>query len=396
MFKMKRIATLILTAIVASLAVSCNRYESVKGDPMHSRIYTLDNGLKVYMTVNKEEPRLQTFIAVRVGGKNDPKETTGLAHYFEHLMFKGTQQYGTQDYEAEKPYLDEIERLFEEYRGITDPEERKAHYHKIDSVSYQASLLAIPNEYDKLMNMIGSRGSNAWTSFDETVYMEDIPSNQVENWAKIQSDRFKNNVIRGFHTELEAVYEEYNRSLANDFRKTFDALYACLFPHHPYGTQTVLGTQEQLKNPSIVNIKRTFDTYYRPNNAAICLSGDFNPAQAIKIIEKYFGGWEANPDIPKFEFQPEEPITEPVVKEVKGPEADLISVAWRLPGSSDLKNSAIADIATRILYNGQAGLIDLDVIQQQKCLLLFAATEDNVDYSMLYTFGRPRPGQTLD
>ena len=167
---------------------------------MHSRIYTLDNGLKVYMTVNKEEPRLQTFIAVRVGGKNDPKETTGLAHYFEHLMFKGTQQYGTQDYEAEKPYLDEIERLFEEYRGITDPEERKAHYHKIDSVSYQASLLAIPNEYDKLMNMIGSRGSNAWTSFDETVYMEDIPSNQLENWAKIQSDRFKNNVIRGFHT----------------------------------------------------------------------------------------------------------------------------------------------------------------------------------------------------
>lgn len=396
MFKMKRIATLILTAIVASLAVSCNRYESVKGDPMHSRIYTLDNGLKVYMTVNKEEPRLQTFIAVRVGGKNDPKETTGLAHYFEHLMFKGTQQYGTQDYEAEKPYLDEIERLFEEYRGITDPEERKAHYHKIDSVSYQASLLAIPNEYDKLMNMIGSRGSNAWTSFDETVYMEDIPSNQLENWAKIQSDRFKNNVIRGFHTELEAVYEEYNRSLARDIRKTFDALYTCLFPHHPYGTQTVLGTQEQLKNPSIVNIKRTFDTYYRPNNAAICLSGDFNPAQAIKIIEKYFGGWEANPDIPKFEFQPEEPITEPVVKEVKGPEADLISVAWRLPGSSDLKNSAIADIATRILYNGQAGLIDLDVIQQQKCLLLFAATEDNVDYSMLYTFGRPRPGQTLD
>ena len=272
----KKMKKLILAAVAAAALIlvgSCasHKYETVKGDPLKTKIYTLDNGLKVYMTVNKEEPRLQTFIAVRVGAKNDPKETTGLAHYFEHLMFKGTEQFGTQDYEAEKPYLDEIERLYEEYRTITDPEERKAHYQKIDSVSYQASLLAIPNEYDKLMSMIGSRGSNAWTSYDETVYMEDIPSNQLENWAKIQADRFRNNVIRGFHTELEAVYEEYNRSLARDIRKALDTIQTSLFPHHPYGTQTVLGTQEQLKNPSITNIKRTFNTYYRPNNVAICL-----------------------------------------------------------------------------------------------------------------------------
>ena len=396
MFKMKRIAFLLITVVAATMAVSCNRYETVKGDPMNAKIYTLDNGLKIYMTVNKEEPRLQTFIAVRVGAKNDPKETTGLAHYFEHLMFKGTEQFGTQDYEAEKPYLDEIERLYEEYRTITDPEERKAHYQKIDSVSYQASLLAIPNEYDKLMSMIGSRGSNAWTSYDETVYMEDIPSNQLENWAKIQADRFRNNVIRGFHTELEAVYEEYNRSLARDIRKALDTIQTSLFPHHPYGTQTVLGTQEQLKNPSITNIKRTFNTYYRPNNVAICLSGDFNPKQAVKIIEKYFGGWEPNPDIPKFEYQKEEPVTEPIVKQVNGVEAELLAMAWRIPGTSDFKNAAVAEIAANILYNGQAGLIDLDVIQQQKVLFLYSFIETNTDYSMVINLGRPRPGQTLE
>ena len=391
---MKKI--LILLATVAFLIPSCRNYERVSGDPMNSRIYTLDNGLKVYMTVNKEEPRIQTFVAVRVGGKNDPKETTGLAHYFEHLMFKGSEQFGTQDYEAEKPYLDEIEALYEEYRTITDPAARKAHYHKIDSVSYLASQIAIPNEYDKMMSMIGSRGTNAWTSYDETVYTEDIPSNQVENWAKIQADRFRHNVIRGFHTELEAVYEEYNMNLARDNRKMFEAIYQCLFPHHPYGTQTVLGTQEQLKSPSITNIKRTFNTFYRPNNIAICLSGDFNPKEMVKIIEKYFGDWEPNPDIPKLEYEPEEPITEPIVKEVVGLEAEVYAMAWRLPGSTDLQTTAVSEIASSILSNGQAGLIDLDINQQQKAMYVYAGTNSQPDYSMFLTMGMPKQGQTLD
>ena len=252
-------------------------YESVPNDPMKARIYTLDNGLKVYLTVNKETPRIQTYIAVRVGGKNDPAETTGLAHYFEHLMFKGTTHFGTQDYEKEKPMLDEIERLFEVYRQTTDEAEREAIYHQIDSVSYEASKLAIPNEYDKLMAAIGATGTNAYTGFDQTVY-------QIENWAKIQADRFENNVIRGFHTELETVYEEKNMSLTSDNRKVFEAILSALFPDHPYGTQTVLGTQENLKNPSITNIKNYHKTWYVPNNMAICMSGDLDPEQTISVI----------------------------------------------------------------------------------------------------------------
>ena len=115
---------LFAVVIAAMLAAACSnskyKYETVKGDPLNTKIYTLDNGLKVYMSVNKETPRIQTYIAVNVGGKNDPAETTGLAHYFEHLMFKGTQQFGTSDFAAEKPMLDEIENLFEVYRKTTD------------------------------------------------------------------------------------------------------------------------------------------------------------------------------------------------------------------------------------------------------------------------------------
>ena len=267
---MKKLLYLVAAAAMLVSAMSCSGIKTVKGDPQNTKIYTLDNGMKVFMSVNKEQPRIQTYIAVKVGSKNDPSETTGLAHYFEHLMFKGTEQFGTSDYEAEKPMLDQIEQLFEVYRKTTDEAERKAIYHQIDSISYEASKLAIPNEYDKLMAMIGADGTNAWTSSDETVYTEDIPSNQIDNWARIQADRFRNNVIRGFHTELETIYEEKNMSLTQDSRKVWESLDQALFPNHPYGQQTTLGSQEHLKNPSITNVKKYHDTYYVPNNIPIC------------------------------------------------------------------------------------------------------------------------------
>jgi len=392
----KTILMMILSA--ALLLSSCGSkyaYESVAGDPMQTRIYTLDNGLKVYMSVNRETPRIQTYIAVRVGGKNDPSETTGLAHYFEHLMFKGSTHFGTTDYEAEKPMLDEIERLFEVYRQTTDEAERKAIYRKIDSVSYEASKLAIPNEYDKLMATIGAQGTNAYTGFDQTVYVEDIPSNQVENWLRIEADRFKNMVIRGFHTELETIYEEKNMSLTRDSRKVYEAMNAALFPNHPYGRQTVLGTQEHLKNPSITNVKMYHDQYYVPNNMAICLSGDFDPEQMIALIDKYFGDMQPNENLPKLEFDPEQPITEPIVKEVWGLDAANVAIGWRLGGAASEDND-IAQLLGGLLYNGQAGLIDLDLNQQQKVLGAYGYPAMSADYGYLQLAGRPKAGQSLE
>ena len=196
----------LLISAVAAIALSFNAlaqtytYKEVKGDMMQSRIYTLKNGLTVYLSVNKEKPRIQTYIAVRTGSRNDPHETTGLAHYLEHLMFKGTTHFGTSNYEKELPYLNDIERRYEEYRKVTDPAQRKLLYHQIDSVSQLAAQYNIPNEYDKLMSSIGAEGTNAYTSNDVTCYVEDIPANEVDNWARIQSDRFQDMAIRGFHT----------------------------------------------------------------------------------------------------------------------------------------------------------------------------------------------------
>ncbi len=374
-------------------------YESVANDPMKSRIYTLDNGLKIYLTDNKDLPRIQTYIAVRVGGKNDPAETTGLSHYLEHLMFKGTKQYGTSDYSKEKPYLDKIEKLYEVYRKTKDAAKRKAIYHEIDSLSYLSSKHAIANEYDKLMATIGAEGTNAYTGYDVTCYTEDIPANEVENWAKIQSDRFKNLVVRGFHTELEAVYEEFNISLTQDMRKVWEALGQALFPNHPYGQQTVIGTQEHLKNPSIVNIKKHFNDWYRPNNVAICMSGDLDFDKTVEIIKKYFGDWKANPAIPSLHSKLQniklQKLTQPVVKDVYGRETDMVMIGWALPGEKD-KDFDYLEIIEKVLQNGKAGLIDVDITQAQKMVEAQSGINGMSDYSEFLELGVPKEGQTLE
>ena len=387
---------LILLSFLAISAIACGpRYETVKGDPLEAKIYTLDNGLKVYMSVNKDEPRIQTYIAVRSGGKNDPADNTGLAHYLEHMMFKGTEQFGTQDYEAEKPLLAQIDSLFEVYRTLTDPQERLDLYHKIDSVSYEASKLAIPNEYDKLMSIIGSEGSNAYTSNDVTCYVEEIPSNQLENWARIEADRFKNCVFRGFHTELEAVYEEKNMGMASGGENAMEALDSMLFQGHPYGSQTVIGTQDHLKNPSLVAIRRQKDTYYVPNNVAICLSGDFDPANVISLVKKYFGDWKPNENLPKWEVAPVKELAEPAVEKVWGNESDFILMGWRTPGASSTDSDA-SEIVSSVLYNGLAGLIDLDVIQRQKVLGAGIFPYNRADYGLFMVEIQPKEGQSLE
>jgi predicted Zn-dependent peptidase len=244
------------------------------------------------------------------------------------------------------------------------------------------------------MGAIGAKGSNAHTSNEETVYQEDIPSNQLEKWAAIQAERMQEMVPRLFHTELEAVYEEKNRGLDSDFNKEFEALNAALYPTHPYGTQTTIGTIEHLQNPSITEIKKYFGQYYVPNNVALCLSGDLDYDATIRLIDKYFGALPSKP-VPAFNAPVEKPLTAPVTREVLGPQSENVMLGFRLPGkaSADAVRLRMLD---KILTNGQAGLIDLDLNQQQKVLQAASFTDLNADYSTHVIYGTPRQGQKLE
>ncbi len=369
-------------------------YQIVESDPTKTRMYKLDNGLTVYMTVYKNQPRIQTYIPIKTGSKMDPADATGLAHYLEHMLFKGTDKFGSKDYAKEKPLVDEIINLYEKYRGTKDEKKRKQIYKQIDSVSGLAATYAIANEYDKMMSIIGATGTNAYTSVEQTVYTNDIPSNALEKWIKIEAERFRSPVMRLFHTELEAVYEEKNISLDDDNDKVWDELFLNLFPTHQYGTQTTIGTIDHLKNPSIKKVINYYNTYYVPNNMAIVLSGDLDPEKSIKLIDKYWGS-KPSANVPKFIPAIEKPITKPIEREVFGQEAEYLMMSYRFQGANTREND-LATMVDMILANSSAGLLDLNLNQNQKVLASGSFVVTNKDYSAHVLYGNPREGQKLE
>ncbi|MCF6279797.1 MAG: insulinase family protein [Flavobacteriaceae bacterium] len=369
-------------------------YETVENDPTGLRLYTLENGLKVYLSKNTDEPKIQTYIAVRAGSNYDPKESTGLAHYLEHMVFKGTSKFGTSNWETEKKYLAQISDLFEKQRNESDESKKKEIYKEIDRVSLEASKSAIANEYDKMVGSLGAARTNAHTSVEETVYHNKIPANELNKWLTVESERFGELVLRLFHTELEVVYEEFNRSQDSDGRKRYAAMLDGLFPNHPYGQQTTIGISEHLKNPSMVDIHNYFDKYYVPNNMAMVLVGDIDFDATIENVNNTFGKLErkevAHPTLPK-----EEPITSPIIKEVFGPNAESMTIAYRSQGMGT-KEEKLLTMVDMILANGNAGLIDLNINQKQTMQRGTCYPRFLNDYGMHTLDGTPKAGQTLD
>lgn len=369
-------------------------YQTVDGDHLNCRIYTLGNGLTVFLRQLKDEPRIQTYIAVKAGSTYDPKETTGLAHYLEHMMFKGSDEIATSNWATEEKYLNEISDLFEIHKATKNPADKKAIYRKIDSVSQIAAKYAIPSEYDKMIAGIGAKGTNAYTSTERTVYINDIPANELERWLTIESERFSKLVLRLFHTELETVYEEFNMYQDEDWDKVDKIMNASLFKLHPYGTQTVIGNPEHLKNPSMVNIYKYFNTFYVPNNMCVSLSGDLEFDETIKIIDKFFGDFKPG-KVPNIIHPREDPITAPIEKEVFGPGPEYMVMSFRLEGYNS-PNRYKATMMDYILNNSKAGLIDLNLIKSQKVLEAGCGIDKMIDYSIHQFSATPREGQSLE
>ena len=369
-------------------------YKYLTNDPMQARFYRLKNGLSVMLSVNKKEPRIFTFIPTRAGSTTDPRTNTGLAHYLEHMLFKGTDKFGTLDWSKEKPLLDKVDALYEQYNSTKDDVKRKEIYSQIDRTSGEAATFAIANEYDKIMASMGAQGSNAFTSDEQTVYLEDIPANAIDRYLTLQAERFRKPVLRIFHTELEAVYEEKNRSLDNDGNKVNESLMAALFPTHNYGQQTTIGTVEHLKNPSLVEIRNYFNTYYVPNNMAVIMAGDFNPDALIQKIDKAFAYMKPK-SVPLYNPVPEAPLTTIQTREVFGPTPESVRIGYRFP-SGIVLNQPIAVMVDELMSNSAAGLIDLNLNKQQKILGGGSSSQFMKDYGVWTMFGRPKQGQSLD
>ncbi|MBI4060591.1 MAG: insulinase family protein [Elusimicrobia bacterium] len=401
---MKKTALLILAVSLAVPAAAKPRRASLApsvptaletplpDDALGVTIHRLPNGLTVYLSPNKGEPRISAHIAVRAGSKNDPADSTGMAHYLEHMLFKGTSRLGTLDYEKERPQLERIRALYEELFQTKDEGERARIYKEIDAANGRASAFAVPNEFDRFYRSIGAEGLNAYTSDEQTVYVVSIPANRLEAWAKVEAERFKNPVFRLFQTELETVYEEKNRAMDNAERILDDEMENRLFKNHPYGQQPTLGSIEHLKNPSLAKMHAFYNRWYAPNNMAIALSGDFDRAKTLELIQRHFGTWTPRPlpELPKWGL----PKPKGAEKyEVRYEAEQKVMLAW-LTAPHSHPDADVLDVMDMIVDNAAAGLLNLRLNQAQKVRASGSYRSLRNDAGSWYVWAVPKKGQT--
>jgi zinc protease len=364
-----------------------------KNDPIKVKCYTLENGLKVFLTENHDSPNVFGGIAVKAGGKTDPSYATGMAHYLEHMLFKGTTTLGTTDYEKEKLHLDSINVLYEELAKTKDETKRKSIQKKINEVSVRAAKYAIPNEMDRMLSEIGGEDVNAFTSLEMTVYHNSFPASQMERWLDIYAHRFQNPVFRLFQSELEIVYEEKNIGMDDPMESLFEKFMENFYKVHPYGQQTIIGTTEHLKNPSLKTMYEYFDKYYVPNNMALVISGDFDSEQTIKWIEEKFGKWKSKvvdkfPDYKENDFNGKEKVR------VRYTPIKVGAIGYRAPSNDNMDYLAV-EIISNMLSNGNGGFID-ELADQGKIMAAGLYYEPMNDYGHAVLYFIPKIiGQSL-
>ena len=275
---------IILTFLISIMSILFS-----EEDPLDVDVYKLENGLEIWLNEDPNASSVFGAILVKGGGKRDPEDATGIAHYLEHMLFKGTTELGTTDYESEKVFLDSITYLYDQLTNVDNPEKREKIQQHINKLSVMAGNYAIPNEFDKLIEGIGGTGMNAGTNDDAIFYFNSFPNHQLSKWMELYSHRFISPVFRLFQSELEVVYEEKNRSMDNPFQSFFQEANKHFFKKHPYGQQSVIGTVDHLKNPSLTKMMDYYNKYYVGNNMSLLLTGDFSSKEAIPLIKQYFG-----------------------------------------------------------------------------------------------------------
>jgi predicted Zn-dependent peptidase len=360
---------------------------------MKVTVHRLSNGMTVFISTDRQQPRFTAWVAVRAGGRHDPANSTGLAHYLEHMVFKGTRELGTLDYKKEKQHIDRIAELYDALRKETDDGKRKAIFKEIDSETQKTAAYAIPNEMDQLFAALGVLGVNAFTDNDHTVYTVDVPSNKLEQWATLEADRFANAQFRLFWPELESVYEEKNRSLDSPQNRVFEAMQPLLFPGHPYGTQTTIGTVEHLKNPAYRDMEDFYKRWYAPNNMAILLAGDIDAERALPVLEREFKRLRPHP------LGPPPPARLGAVSQrtevtVKAPGEQSLLMAWQTISLSHQDRAAV-EVMDLLMDNSVSGLINLELILTQKLPEASSGSILMAEAGAWLMTGTAREGQSL-
>jgi predicted Zn-dependent peptidase len=329
---------------------------SVVAERVPLQQFKLDNGLTIYLWEDKNQPDVTGRVVVRAGSIDEPEEYTGLAHYLEHVLFKGTEKIGALDWAKEKPLYEQIIKLYDEYAEEKDPVKRDTLTARINRLSLEAANYTVTSDFSNLIEGMGGENLNAGTSYDMTVYYNNFPAYQMEKWLEVNSERLMNPVFRAFQAELENVFEEYN--MYQDSRNTHvsNFMFSNLYPTHAYG-RDIIGNPEHLKNPRLSKLIEFYNTWYVPSNMALVLVGNFNSNEVIPMVKAKFGRLHDKPVPERKKFQPAD-----FSKKVKVSAKLSYSpqVIWGYQGVKKGHPDELAlDICMQLLSNSrQTGLLD--------------------------------------
>lgn len=347
------------------MVFACCSYQSQAEDlnALKVKEYRLENGLTVWLNEDHSQPKVFGAVVVKAGAKDCPD--TGIAHYFEHMMFKGTDRIGTLDYEAEKVLLDSIAMKYDELAMTEDTAARARLQKEINELSIRSSEYVIPNEFNRLINRFGGSGLNAATSYDATIYFNTFSPQYMVQWAEINSERLINPVFRLFQSELETVYEEKN--MYGDFigGQVMDTLMARYFGPHPYA-YPIIGSTKNLKNPRLTEMHKFFEDYYVASNMALILSGDFDAQQVMPILEKAFSRIRSG-NAPKQEKVMLPPFNGRETMKVKFPIPFIKAMGLGFRGvSANHEDQVALNIAVNLLNNSNGtGYLDKLMVEHK-------------------------------
>lgn len=347
------------------MVFACCSYQSQAEDlnALKVKEYRLENGLTVWLNEDHSQPKVFGAVVVKAGAKDCPD--TGIAHYFEHMMFKGTDRIGTLDYESEKVLLDSIAMKYDELAMTEDTAARARLQKEINELSIRSSEYVIPNEFNRLINRFGGSGLNAATSYDATIYFNTFSPQYMVQWAEINSERLINPVFRLFQSELETVYEEKN--MYGDFigGQVMDTLMARYFGPHPYA-YLIIGSTKNLKNPRLTEMHKFFEDYYVASNMALILSGDFDAQQVMPILEKAFSRIRSG-NAPKQEKVMLPPFNGRETMKVKFPIPFIKAMGLGFRGvSANHEDQVALNIAVNLLNNANGtGYLDKLMVEHK-------------------------------
>ena len=399
----------VIFAIALIIALNSNFVTAEEGSSLQPYIsrfldrvteFRLDNGMKFIVIENHEAPVVSFVTYADVGGVDEPDGQTGVAHFLEHLAFKGTKSIGTEDYKQEKVYLKQLDRLFSQIkvaRSTGDEAQLAQLTEEFNKIEAQASSFVKQNEYGQIVDTAGGVGLNAVTSADYTSYFYSFPSNKLELWMSLESERFLNPVFREFYKERQVILEERRmRTDDSPIGKTIEKFLDTAFVSHPYKRPTI-GYNKDIRNLTRKNVRDFFNQYYTPNNLTVAIAGDVNPQDVKALAEVYFGRFErkiAPPEVQKVE--PKQTETKEVI--VKLPTQPWYLEGYHIAGLTD-PDYPVYELLTSILSSGRTSRLYQSLVEQQQVALSaqgFSGFPGNKYPNLMLFYALTAPGYTVD